>query len=104
MVELRGIENLNWQRMFIMMPQPTANAHWRDSARPAKLFFIDAKAAFPLILFLVHIKLWTFIVAAVIMTFFTLISHYGYSVEVFLRILRSTLAGPRKMAIPWWTN
>ena len=79
-------------------------AHWRDSARPAKFFFIDAKAAFPMILFLVHIKWWTFILAAVFMTFFTLLGRYGYSVEVFLRIFRSFLAGPRKMVIPWWKN
>lgn len=87
-----------------MMPQLTENAHWRDSALQAKFFFVDAKAAFPLILFLMHIKLWTFIVAVIVMGFFALLSRYGYSVEVFLRILKATLAGPRKMAIPWWTN
>lgn len=87
-----------------MMPQPTESSHWRDSARPAQFFFIDAKVAFPFILFLVHIKMWTFVLAVIMMAFFTLLSRYGYSVEVFLRILRSTLAGPRKMARPWWTN
>jgi intracellular multiplication protein IcmT len=87
-----------------MVMQPTENAHWRDSARNAKFFFIDANAAFPLILFLIHIKLWTFILAVVIMTFFTLLGHYGYTTWVFLRILKNTLAGPRKVVIPWWTN
>jgi intracellular multiplication protein IcmT len=87
-----------------MTPQPTENAHWRDSARPAKFFFIDAKAAFPFILFLIHIKLWTFVIAVISMTFFTLLRRYGYSVDVFLRILRSFLVGSRKMAIPWWKN
>lgn len=87
-----------------MALQPTENAHWRDSARPARFFFIDANVAFPLIVFLVHIKLWTFILAVVVMVFFSILSRYGYGVDVFLRILRSTLAGPRKMAIPWWAN
>lgn len=87
-----------------MTPQPTENAHWRDSARPARFFFIDAKAAFPIFLFLIHIKLWTFILALTIMVFFTILNRFGYSVNVFLRIFRSTLAGPRKIAIPWWTN
>jgi intracellular multiplication protein IcmT len=86
------------------LQQPTENAHWRDSARPARFFFIDANVAFPLLVFLVHIKLWTFILAVIVMAFFTLLSRYGYTVGVFLRILRSTLAGSRKMAIPWWTN
>jgi len=87
-----------------MTLQPTENAHWRDSARAAKFFFIDAKAAFPIFLFLIHITLWTFILASVIMVFFTVLNRFGYSIEVFFRIFRSMLAGSRKMAIPWWTN
>jgi len=87
-----------------MTAPPTESAHWRDSARPAKFFFIDASAAFPFILFLIHIKLWTFVLAVVIMTFFTLLSHYGFTALVFSRILKTILAGPRKIAIPWWTN
>ncbi len=87
-----------------MAQDPTANSHWRDSARNAKFFFIDAKAAFPILLFLVHIKLWTFIIAMVVMVFFTVLNRFGYTIDVFFRIFRSMLAGPRKMAIPWWTN
>lgn len=86
------------------MPQPTNNAHWRDSARTARFFFIDAKAAFPFFLFLLHITLWTFITAFAIMVFFTVLNRFGYSIEVFLRMFRAMLAGPRKTAIPWWTN
>lgn len=87
-----------------MAQEPTANAHWRDSARTAKFFFVDAKAAFPILLFLMHIKIWTFVIALVIMTFFTVLNRFGYTIDVFLRIFRSMLAGPRKAAIPWWTN
>ena len=87
--------------MVIRAPHP--DAHWRDSARDARLFIFDAKAAFPLLLFLLHIRLWTFIVAVVAMTFFSILNRYGFSVIVFLRWLRSFFAGKRKMAIPWWT-
>lgn len=87
-----------------MISQPPAGAHWRDSARTARFFFIDAKAAFPIFLFLVHIRIWTFILALTIMVFFTILNRFGYGVEVFWRILRSMLAGPRKVVIPWWTN
>jgi intracellular multiplication protein IcmT len=87
-----------------MVSQPKDGAHWRDSARPARFFFIDAKAAFPAIVFLIHIRMWTFIIAMIVMTFFTVLNRYGYSVDVFFRIFKSILAGPRKMAIPWWTN
>lgn len=87
-----------------MITQPTSDAHWRDSARPARFFFIDAKAAFPVIFFLIHIQLWTFIVAMLAMIFFTVLNRFGYGVEVFLRILRSFFSGSRKLAIPWWKN
>lgn len=86
-----------------MYEQPIGvSAHWRDSARPAKFFIIDAKAAFPVFLFLLHIKLWTFIIAVLATLFFTMLNRFGYSVEVFLRYGRSFIAGRRKMAIPWW--
>ena len=85
------------------MPQlPTQNAHWRDSARPAKFFIFDAKAAFPLLLFLLHIEVWTFVLALSAMFFFTTLNRFGYSTIVFLRYARSFFAGKRKMAIPWW--
>lgn len=87
-----------------MDDQSIATAHWRDSARAAKLFIIDASVAFPLFLFLVHIKLWTFVIAISCMLFFTVLGRYGYSINVFLRIVRSFFAGARKTAIPWWRN
>lgn len=85
-----------------MLRQPSKDAHWRDSARPAKLFMFDAKASFALLLFLLHIRVWTFVFAIVTMVFLTAISRYGFNTTVFMRWLRSSLAGRRKMANPWW--
>lgn len=85
-----------------MSQLPTQNAHWRDSARSAQFFIFDAKAAFPLLLFLLHIKLWTFILAVSAMFFFTILNRFGYSTIVFLRCARSFFAGKRKIALPWW--
>lgn len=79
-------------------------AHWRDSARNLKFFFIDFRAAFPLLLWLFHIRLWTFLVALVATIFFTLLARAGFTVAVFLRWLRAYIAGPRKIAQPWWKN
>jgi len=77
-------------------------AHWRDSARPVRFFIWDSKNAFPMLLFLLHIRLWTFIVAVAATLFFTLLNRYGFSIEVFLRWFRNIIAGKRKMAVPWW--
>lgn len=76
--------------------------HWRDSARNARFFLIDARAAFPLLIFLLHIRVWTFVLALVAMAFFGLLEHYGFSLIVFLRWVRTVLAGNHKVAIPWW--
>jgi intracellular multiplication protein IcmT len=78
------------------------STHWRDSARSARFFLVDARAAFPLLLFLLHIRWWTFGVAVFAIVFFAIIEHYGFTVPVFLRTVRSFLAGSRKVATPWW--
>lgn len=79
-----------------------STAHWRDTARSARFFIVDSKAVFPFLLFLLHIQVWTFIVALIASLFFALLERYGFSVPVFVRWLRSVVAGPRKLAIPWW--
>jgi len=80
----------------------SANAHWRDSARAARFFFVDARAAFPLLLFLLHMRWWTFGLAIVTMIFFALLEKYGFTVVVFGRWLRNFMAGPAKSAHAWW--
>lgn len=78
------------------------SSHWRDSARSARFFIVDARAAFPIFFFLVHIRVWTGILVIVSAIFFVIIEHYGFTVPVFLRWLRSFLAGKFKSASPWW--
>lgn len=84
------------------MAAPRADASWRDSARYPKFFFLDSRAVFPIFIFLVHITLWTFIVALICMTFFSLLMRFGFTLGTFLRFLRAFIAGKRKMAKPWW--
>ena len=79
-----------------------AAPHWRDSARSVKFFIWDGKTAFPMVLFLMHIRLWTFILALITMLFFTVLNRYGFNIMVFARWFRGVIAGPRKVAIPWW--
>ncbi len=78
------------------------NAHWRDSARSVRFFIFDFRAVYPLLLALLHIRIWTFTLAILATIFFTLLERYGFTIPVFLRWLRSTAAGPRKLAKPWW--
>lgn len=83
-------------------PFTPLQGHWRDSARKVRFFGIDARISFLLFFFLIHIKLWTFILSLSGIIFFVLIERFGFSLIVFLRVCRGLLAGSRKLALPWW--
>ena len=80
----------------------STSAHWRDSACSARFFMVDARAAFPIFLFLMHIRIWTASLVVISAVFFGIIEHYGFTVPVFLRWLRNFFAGRVKSAKPWW--
>lgn len=86
-----------------MINPPSSGAHWRDSARYPRLFFLDARCVFPVMFFLLHIKMWTFLLALGTTAFFSILNYYGFSIAIFGRWLRTTLAGRRKVASPWWS-
>ena len=79
-----------------------SDTHWRDSARQPKFFMVDARAAFPLVIFILHITLWTFILAIVCMIFFAMLEKFGFTVTIFMRWIKSFIAGPHISADPWW--
>ena len=79
-------------------------AAWRDSARSARFFFVDAYAAFPLVVFFTHIRMWTFYLAIAAIVFFAILEKFKFTVQVFLRWTRSTLAGPVRVARPNWRD
>lgn len=78
------------------------NAHWRDSARSVRFFFVDYRAMFPLLVLLFVPRVWTIGVAVGAMVFFMILERYGFTVTVFLRLFRGFFAGPLKVARPWW--
>ncbi len=81
-----------------------ATAHWRDSGRTPRFFFMDAYSAFPLLLFLLHIRLWTFALACCVCAFFVVLNRFGFSVPVFLRWARSFTAGNNRNSHLWITR
>lgn len=85
-----------------MANQFASTASWRDSARSSRFFIVDARAAFPIFLFLMHIRIWTGVLVIVSAIFFGILEHYGFTVPVFCRSIRTFLAGPIKSTHPWW--
>jgi intracellular multiplication protein IcmT len=79
-----------------------SKGHWRDSARQPKLFFISAQSVYPLLLFLMHIRWWTFWMALVFVIFFSLLEHFGFTVPKLLRFIRVYLVGKYRFRKGWW--
>lgn len=69
--------------------------YWRDTGRPARLFFMSAYLAVPLLLFLLHIRLWTFMLLVLTIAVLTFIEQYGYTPAIALLALRARIAGKR---------
>lgn len=77
-------------------------AHWRDSARTPEFFIFDAYSAIPFVFFLLHIRMWTFMLCCGVAVFFFALRKMGYSLPVFIRVARSFLAGRRRVARKWY--
>jgi intracellular multiplication protein IcmT len=77
-------------------------SHWRDSARTPRFFMFDAFAAFPLVIFLLHIRWWTFFLALSITLFLAIIERFKFTIPVFLRLIRGFFGGSVKKSQAWW--
>ena len=72
--------------------------HWRNTQKPARFFFLDARAFLAILLFLVHARLWTFVLAIILMLIFWALERQGLTFESALRALRSWFLGSRRPA------
>lgn len=71
--------------------------HWRDSAREPKLFILDARAAFPvLVCFLIPTHWWSWIVAFVTITFLYILERLKMPLVVALRVAKGWISGKFK--------
>ena len=59
--------------------------HWRNTQRQVRFFMLDARAFLAILLFLVHARLWTFILAIVVMLIFWIFERRGLTFESSLR-------------------
>lgn len=71
------------------------DAFWRDSARSARFLMFSAYIAVPLIGFLFHIRLWTFIVLVITIVLMSVMEYFGYTPPVAMLALRARVAGKK---------
>lgn len=72
---------------------PVLTGFWRESARSLRLFFFNAYVAVPLLLFMLHIRMWTFGVLVGAIVTMVIIERFGFTVPVAILAVRSALAG-----------
>ncbi len=72
--------------------------HWRNTQKPARFFFLDARAFLAILLFLAHARLWTFVLAIFIMLVFWIMERRGLTFDSALRAFRCWLLGIRRPA------
>lgn len=73
--------------------------HWRDTMRPARFLGIDARIFVLLLLFIFHMKLWTFILAVSGVLALRAIEARGLTLPAAARWVRAFLAGKKRPAI-----
>lgn len=59
--------------------------YWRDTGRHPRFFFVDARAAWAILLVLFHLRLWTLITACAIILILWVVELFGLSPPVALR-------------------
>jgi hypothetical protein len=77
---------------------------WRDTARPARFWGLDARASFPLVLSILKVSKLTFGLAFVCVLIFWFVEKWGMTFPSSLRALRSWIASPHRPAVPDWTK
>lgn len=75
--------------------------HWRNSQRSPRFFMLDFRACFGLLLWMMHARMWTLIIAGIIMVVFVLFERRGLTFSSALRAIRSWLVGVRRPAVIW---
>jgi intracellular multiplication protein IcmT len=75
-------------------------AHWRDSYKPPRFFFVDAYAGVVLLSCALHVRIWTVCSAFAVMVLFWWLERLGLSAKASMRALRTWFVGDLRPARP----
>ncbi|MDB5478714.1 MAG: putative acetyltransferase [Alphaproteobacteria bacterium] len=73
--------------------------HWRNTARPVRFFTVDYRAGIFVAIFLLHIRLWTFILLLAAMIILFLLERRGLTLPLAMRRIRVWFIGPIRPAL-----
>jgi len=75
-------------------------AHWRNTYRPARFFFLDVRAGVVILLSLIHIRFWTIGLDLVVVALAWWVERIGLGFMGAVRAAREWLAGRIRPALP----
>lgn len=75
---------------------------WRHSAKPVYFFVVDCRCLLGMVLWLAHMRLWTFITALVLTVLFGFFAWMGLTLPVAFRMARVLMIGPHRPRLPRW--
>src|ERR1043166_5925824 len=76
-----------------------SDIHWRNSMKPVRFFFMDARAAWPFLLALLHLRVYTIIFAALTTMLFYFLEVRGMSFVAALRAFRVWIVTKKRPAV-----
>lgn len=78
-----------------------ADWHWRNSMKPIRFFALDARVAAFFMLFLLHMRLWTFGLFITVSLLFWYLERRGLVFAAAFRTLRTWVLGTNRPAWLW---
>lgn len=81
--------------------ETAADWHWRNSMKPVRFFFFDARLAIFFMAFILHMRIWTFLLFLFCLFFFWFLERRGLVFSAALRTFRTWILGRRRPAWLW---
>lgn len=78
------------------------NIGWRYAGLTPKIFGVPAIAYMPILLFLVHMKAWTLVLALGSIVIGWMLSFLGFDLKVLYGKMTQLIRGKRIVAHGWW--
>jgi intracellular multiplication protein IcmT len=75
--------------------------HWRNSMKPVRFFALDARVSFFLLLFLLHMRPWTFGLFWVVCFLFWFLERKGLTFDASMRSFRTWIIGRNRPGWLW---
>lgn len=73
--------------------------HWRDSALTPKFFYVDARAAFIILICMIRPNWYTFSAVVIVLVILSILNHFHLTLIKSFRLARNFLAGSRKIIV-----